>query len=108
LADTALLPNLPHPITLTMSTHFHVDPNIAKAKTINTNIYTSTEVFELCKEKIFADTWQFIGSEELVNDTGYVHPFALLLNYLNEPLILTKDKQVRSTCYQTFVHIVVI
>jgi len=72
--------------------HFHVDPNIAKAKTINTAIYTSAEAFEVCKEKIFGDTWQFIGSEDLVKETGDAHPFTLLPGYLDEPLLLTKDK----------------
>jgi choline monooxygenase len=71
---------------------FYVDPNIAKAKTINTDIYTSTEVFELCKEKIFAATWQFIGSENVITNIGDVQPFTLLPEYLNEPLLLTKDK----------------
>jgi choline monooxygenase len=71
---------------------FHVDPNIAKAKTINTDIYTSTEVFEQCKEKIFAATWQFIGSEEVVSNMGDVQPFILLPGYLDEPLLLTKGK----------------
>lgn len=71
---------------------FNVDPNIAKAKTINTDIYTSTEVFELCKEKIFAATWQFIGSEDVKNNAGDVQPFTLLPGYLDEPLLLTKDK----------------
>lgn len=71
---------------------FHVDPNIAKAKTISTDFYTSQEVFERCKESIFGDTWQFIGTEELVSDIGNVHPFTLLPGYLDEPLLLTKDK----------------
>lgn len=70
---------------------FSVDPNIAKAKTIHRDFYTSAEVFEQCKEKIFASTWQFIGSTELVKLNGDVYPFTFLENYLNEPLVLTKD-----------------
>ena len=53
---------------------FHVHPNIAKAKTIATSIYTSQEYFELAKEKIFAPSWQFIGSKELVKFSGDVQP----------------------------------
>lgn len=71
---------------------FYVDQNIAKAKTIDTAIYTSAEVFEQCKEKIFAATWQFIGSEDLVKTIGDVQPLTLLPGYLDEPLLLTKDK----------------
>jgi choline monooxygenase len=71
---------------------FFVDPDIAKAKTIDADFYTNAEVFEQCREKIFAPSWQFIGNEELVKDNGEVYPFTLLPGYLDEPLLLTKDK----------------
>ncbi|MHB8206263.1 aromatic ring-hydroxylating oxygenase subunit alpha [Mucilaginibacter sp.] len=71
---------------------FFVDPDIAKAKTIHTDFYNSNEVFEACKEKLFAKSWQFVGSENLVPENGDVHPFTLLPGYLNEPLLLTRDK----------------
>ncbi|MGZ3822513.1 MAG: aromatic ring-hydroxylating oxygenase subunit alpha, partial [Mucilaginibacter sp.] len=71
---------------------FFVDPDIASAKTIDTDFYTSEEVFEQCTEKIFAPSWQFIGNEDLVADNGEVYPFTLLPGYLDEPLLLTKGK----------------
>jgi len=71
---------------------FSVDPDITKARTIHTDFYTSPEVFELCKEKIFAPSWQFIGNTALVKDHDDVHPFTLLENHLDEPLALTKSK----------------
>ncbi|SHM15269.1 aromatic ring-hydroxylating oxygenase subunit alpha [Mucilaginibacter sp. OK098] len=71
---------------------FFVDPNIAKAKTLNADFYTSPTVFEQCREKIFALSWQFIGNADLVKENGEVYPFTLLENYLDEPLLLTKDK----------------
>src|SRR5665213_3248710 len=70
---------------------YFIDPNIAKAKTINADFYSSKEVFEQCKEKIFATSWQFIGSDDLVKENGDVYPFTLLKNYLDEPLLLTRD-----------------
>jgi choline monooxygenase len=72
---------------------FFVNPNIAKAQTPDTAIYTSAEVFETCKEKVFVPSWQFIGHTGLVPDTGDVYPFTLLPGYLDEPLLLTKDNQ---------------
>lgn len=72
--------------------NFSVDPNIAKAKTIHTDFYTSEVVFEQCKEKIFASSWQFIGDVGLVKNAGDAFPFTLLENYLHEPLLLTRDK----------------
>src|SRR6478752_2423819 len=71
---------------------FTVDPDITKAKTIHSDFYTKPEVLELCKEKIFASSWQFIGSNELVKKTEDVYPFTLLPGYLDEPLMLTRDK----------------
>jgi choline monooxygenase len=75
-----------------MSTFF-VDPNIAKAKTLDTDFYTSAVHLEAAKEKIFAPSWQFIGSKEMVKFTGDVQPFTLLEGYSNEPLMLTHDKE---------------
>lgn len=71
---------------------YFIHPDIAKAQTISTDFYTSTEVFEQCKEKIFAPSWQFIGSEDLLSESENVFPFTLLEDYLNEPLVLTKGR----------------
>ncbi|ASU34990.1 aromatic ring-hydroxylating oxygenase subunit alpha [Mucilaginibacter xinganensis] len=72
--------------------HYFVDPDIALAKTLPADFYTSAEVFEQCREKIFAASWQFIGHTGLVSAKGDVHPFTLLGNYMDEPLLLAKDK----------------
>ena len=71
---------------------FFVDPDIAKAQTIDSDFYTNEDVFKQCKEKIFAPSWQFIGDNEQVKDNGDVYPFTLLPGYLDERLLLTKDK----------------
>jgi choline monooxygenase len=76
----------------------YIDANIAKAITLATDFYTDFEYFEAAKEKIFASSWQFIGSKERVNFTGDVQPFTLLEGYLNEPLLLTKDKDGVINC----------
>jgi len=73
-------------------TKFTVDPNIAKAKTLHADFYTSSEIFEESREKIFASSWQFIGNTELVKEPCEVYPFTLLPGYLDEPLLLTHDK----------------
>jgi len=71
---------------------FHIDDDIAKAKTLNKDFYTNRELFDVTKEKLFAASWQFIGNTDLVKEPGSVYPFTLLENYLDEPLMLTKDK----------------
>jgi choline monooxygenase len=72
---------------------FFIDENIARAKTLDTSFYTDTQLFETIKEKLFASSWQFIGNAGFVKDKGDVHPFILLENYLDEPLMLVRDKE---------------
>lgn len=71
---------------------FFIDPDITKAKTIDTEYYTSFHYYHESKEKIFAPSWQFIGDADLVKEDASAYPFILLEDYLNEPLLLTKDK----------------
>ena len=71
---------------------YFVDADITKAKTLHAGFYTDPEVFEQCKERIFSPSWQFAGSTELVKAPGEVYPFTLLEGYLDEPLLLTNDK----------------
>jgi choline monooxygenase len=72
---------------------FNIHPNIAKARTIDTDFYTNPRYYEQSREKIFAPSWQFIGDTDMLKENGSAHPFVLLENYLDEPLLLTKDKE---------------
>jgi choline monooxygenase len=71
---------------------YFVDPDISIAKTLDSGFYKDKEIFEQCKEKIFAASWQFIGSRALVNKSGKVYPFTLLQNCLDEALLLARDE----------------
>jgi choline monooxygenase len=77
---------------------FFIDKNIAKAKTIDTDFYTQRKFYKAAKEKMFAPSWQFIGNTEMVKEAGDAFPFTLFEHYLNEPLLLTKDKQNQLHC----------
>src|SRR5436190_22370664 len=77
---------------------FFIDADIAKAKTIDTDFYTQPKFYEEAKERIFAASWQFIGDAGSIKQTGDAFPFTLLDGYLNEPLLLTKDKQNKIHC----------
>jgi len=72
--------------------YFQVDQDISMAKTLNTDFYTSKDMFEASKEKLFSRSWQFVGSTELVEEPGSIYPFILLEDYLDEPLVLTKER----------------
>jgi choline monooxygenase len=71
---------------------FHIDDNIARAKTIGTDFYTDPVYLEDSKVKIFRKAWQFIGDKNSVKDPGQCQPLTLLEKYLDEPLVLTRDK----------------
>ena len=77
---------------------FNVDPDIAKAKTISTDIYLDKTYFQRSKEEIFAHAWQFVGDTDQVKENGWVTPVTLLENYLDEPLLLSKDKEGNLHC----------
>ncbi|MBS1947050.1 MAG: Rieske 2Fe-2S domain-containing protein [Bacteroidetes bacterium] len=72
---------------------FFVDENISRAKTLDTSFYTDNALFNDMKEILFVPSWQFIGNTELVQDNGNVYPFYLLEKYLDEPLVLARDKE---------------
>lgn len=77
---------------------FDINPDIAKAKTIPSEFYLKSEYFEASKEKIFVPSWQFIGDADVVREAGWVTPFTLLEDFLNEPLVLTRDKENTIRC----------
>ena len=77
---------------------FFIDPDIARAKTIDTDFYTSPVHFENSREKIFAPSWQFMGDTDLVKEHASACPFTLLDHYINEPLLLTRDKDGALHC----------
>ncbi len=77
---------------------FHIEQDISKAKTLVTDFYTDPSVFEECKEKIFSKSWQYIGDAGLVSKAGNCYPFTLLENYLDEPLLLTRDAEENLHC----------
>src|SRR4030095_15108459 len=77
--------------TKSIMPRFFVDADISVAKTIDTAVYTSPEVFEEMKEKIFSTSWQFIGNTDLVDEKNNCYPVTLLPGYIDEPLLLTKD-----------------
>lgn len=77
---------------------YFVDPDIKKAKTLPASFYRSSNTFELLKERVFLNSWQWVGDEHLVKLPQTVHPFVLLDNYLTEPMLLTKSKDNEISC----------
>src|SRR3981189_763777 len=70
---------------------FAIDPDISRARTPDTGLYTDPTVFQQAKEKWFAPSWQFIGDTSRVKEAGNAWPFVLLEDYLDEPRVLVRD-----------------
>ncbi len=76
----------------------YIHPDIAKANTLSTDYYTSPQYLESSKEKIFAPSWQFIGSTHMLSGKSTAVPFTLLEGYINEPLALTRNNDDTLHC----------
>jgi choline monooxygenase len=79
-------------------TNFKVNADISEAHTLATDFYLLPENFKKAKENIFAQSWHLIGDTDQVKEDGWVTPVHLLENYLDEPLILSRDKQGELHC----------
>lgn len=77
---------------------FQVDPDISRARTIDTEFYTNLAYFGQAREKLFAPSWQWIGDSSLAGSSGRCHPFTLLPGFLDEPLVLVRDGQDTLRC----------
>ncbi len=71
-----------------MNTPFHVDPDITIAATLPGAFYHDADAYELCRERLFARTWQWLGDLTDVAAAESLSPRELLPGLLNEPLLL--------------------
>jgi len=77
---------------------FSVDSDITQAKTLTTDFYLREEFFQQSKEKIFSNCWHFAGDTDQVKDKGWVTPVNLLEDFMDEPLVISKDKNEKLHC----------
>jgi len=77
---------------------FYIDSDISLAETMPAEFYTDDKYFEISKEKIFSKSWQFVSDTESVKVPGQIFPFYMLENFLNTPLILTRDINDKLHC----------
>ena len=68
-----------------------IDADIRKAKTIPSKFYHSQKIYKKLKI-LFDRSWQFIGDTTLLKNNN-VHPGILLEGMVDEPYLLTKDKE---------------
>lgn len=74
-----------------MALNFTIDPDIRKAATLPASFYRDPGVFEALRERVFYRTWQWIGDDRKLEAGTSAVPFVLLEDFLDEPMVLTRD-----------------
>jgi choline monooxygenase len=77
---------------------YHVDPDIARAATLDKAFYADPAAYAAARERVFARTWQWIGDLADVDVDGSLSPRALLPGLLDEPLVLARDGERTLRC----------
>ncbi|MCW5937675.1 MAG: aromatic ring-hydroxylating dioxygenase subunit alpha [Fimbriimonadaceae bacterium] len=75
-----------------------IDPVVSRAWTLPSRFYTDPAIFEAAKEAVFARSWQWIGDGTMAKVPGQCTPFTLLEGCLDEPLLLTRDRDDQLHC----------
>jgi choline monooxygenase len=78
--------------------HFEVHPDITQAATIDKAFYLDPAVFDITRERVFARSWQWLGTTADVATPGTQSPRDMLPGLLDEPLLLTRDDQGTLRC----------
>ena len=76
----------------------HVDPDIRRARTIPSAVYTDPDLFDRLGEAVFARSWQLVADAADVRTPGRAFPFVFLEGLLDEPLLLTRDADDHLHC----------
>lgn len=77
---------------------FTIDPDITRAETLPSWVYSDAEIFDAQRERIFARSWQLVGDTDRVRVPGQVSPCYFLEGMLEEPLLLTRDTKDELHC----------
>jgi choline monooxygenase len=86
--------------TVRTQTHtpIDIDPDIARATSLPTAFYLDPALYALARERLFARSWQWLGTLDDVALPGSVSPRELLPGLLDEPLLLARDAHGALRC----------
>ena len=80
------------------SASFEVDPDIVRARTLDPVFYSDPGAYEATRERVFARTWQWLGTLDDAAAPESLAPRTLLPGYLDEPLLLARDAAGELRC----------
>lgn len=81
-----------------MSRAFTIDPDIRAARTLPAWVYSDPQFHAEVRERVFARSWQCIGDLDRVKVPGQVYPLTMLEGFLDQPLVLSRDREDRLHC----------
>jgi choline monooxygenase len=70
---------------------YSVDADITRAHTLESSFYRDAGAFETTRDRVFARSWQWLGTLSEVDAPGSLAPRELLPGLLDEPLLLARD-----------------
>lgn len=76
----------------------NVDADIRKASTIDSEFYTSEQLFTESKEKIFARVWHLLGDVDDIRLSNQLTPYTILPGFLDEPILVSRDQEDKLHC----------
>lgn len=79
-------------------TRFTIDPDVARAATMDKRFYLDPEVWQLAMARVFERSWQWIGDLADVAAPLALSPRELLPGSLAEPVLLARDADGRLRC----------
>jgi len=81
-----------------VASKFFIDPDISKASTLPSSFYRDPSVFKALKDKVFYRSWQWVGDSFSMDQKGSASPSLVLPGFLDEPIVLTRDKERKLHC----------
>jgi len=77
---------------------FTIDPDITTARTLPSWVYCDPAALDAAREAVFVPSWQMVAGTDRIKVPGQVYPFTLLEGLLDQPLVLTRDRDDRAHC----------
>jgi choline monooxygenase len=75
-----------------------VDPDIRRARTLPSSLYTDPAALAWARERLFPRTWQLVADLDEIRTPRQVRPVWFLEGFVDEPLLLTRDDADRLHC----------
>lgn len=77
---------------------FEIDSEIGRAETLPGWAYSDPKLYEEIRERVFARSWHLVADTSKIKVPGQVFPTTLLEGALEEPILLTRDRDDRVHC----------